>query len=196
MIKDNELQFIIQRIDNFIINTNLKSSIIIGLNTFILGGIIANINIITEATLYKNALLNLIIFSLSGIVISSYYAIKTIYPQLFSSGNTMIPKSGIFFGSIATQEDADYLSYISHNSYSFKEDLKTQILEVASIANDKHKYLQSSLFFLAMYAAFPLFIAILVYLIELLNSSILYNSLIGVLIILIIYVLNLIRKEI
>lgn len=152
---EENLKFIIQRIDLNIANTNTKATILLGINTFIIGGYASNYNQLKQISQWSICMHFCIIVSIMGIIVSSLLSMMAIIPMFKPSKSKDEKKSGIFFGSISEMSKEDYKEYVEATSYDFTDDMYNQIVEVSKISKEKHAGLKSAIYVIVIFVGIP-----------------------------------------
>lgn len=154
-LNEDNLKFVIQRIDANIANTNTKSTLLLGINTFIIGGYASNYSYLKQITQLSFCTRLLVIISIVGIIVSSLLSIMAIVPMFKPRGSSVKKKSGIFFGSISDMSKEDYKKYVEANEYDFLDDMYNQIVEVSKISVEKHTDLIKAIYTLVILVGVP-----------------------------------------
>lgn len=122
----DHLKFCIERSDHYYDTINNKGAFFLGLNTFILGGIIAvyssSLHFLKDLLL-TNICLNVIV--LFGIV-SIGYTLLSIIPYLKSNSTSIF-----FFGEIANRSANDFLKILDQNGSDLKDTYAQQAVELS-----------------------------------------------------------------
>jgi|GEM_PF-2698039 len=151
-MNEQSLEFIMSRLDSLISDTNNKSTILIGIDTFLSGMLVANYKIYYSIVLCQRFIFTI---SILGLIVSLYFAISVIVPILKSKGRAEFHDSVIFFESICQKKEIDLYELYCDEKYDYKLDLTQQIYELSSIASVKFKRLKMSIQFLFFMTIVP-----------------------------------------
>ena len=150
MVKIEELKFIIKRIDDNSSSVNLKGSVFLAANTFLIGSYTILLKGSTEIHTDQQIFSGL---SLMFSVISIVFVLLALLPYLYT-GNNKTYRSKIYFGSIYNTElEVFKKEFQEMNDQDFIDDLLNQSHVLSSIYHTKFVFIRN--------AGISLFISIL-----------------------------------
>jgi len=159
-MEKERLRYCIERFDNYYDSVNNKSSVFLGLSTFIVGGLIASYFAITpyvNCGFWTHALMTVLIGLGVSIMI---IVIKSTTPFLTKDTDSLH-----FFGAIASMDGPGFCAKSATPCTDEDElkDLRTQVHQLASGLTGKFKKLKIAgvLFTIQFYLFIPLFFLIL-----------------------------------
>lgn len=137
-------KFVICRFDHYNDSVNSKGAFYIGLNTFMLGGLIAVFASIPKTVLltyfFWTGLIMFVVFN----ILSSILIIFTISPYLIRRYNKLAGTSSIFFASVASKPTAaDFAKdFLKQSKKETVKDTIQQTWHLARVVSSKYKRLQ------------------------------------------------------
>ncbi|RYZ21834.1 MAG: hypothetical protein EOO16_11500 [Chitinophagaceae bacterium] len=146
-MKNNETieqaKFVIGRYDHYYDSVNTKGSFIIGLNTFLLGGLLAGYVGLYEKIEIPQWIVALIIaFGLCSIL-SSMLTVFAIHPFLNSGNKDTKKRSQIFFGSVSQYDRENFIeAFKARTEQQIVNDLSCQVWILATGLTKKYDYLR------------------------------------------------------
>ncbi|RON43690.1 Pycsar system effector family protein [Pseudomonas frederiksbergensis] len=144
----------LKRYDNYIGTVNFKSGLITTLNAAVFGGVVLKSDVLVlKDSLYRDALiLNVVVIAFLSLL-SIYWVIKSIWPNLKSASTgtnrDVLAPSLFFFGSVSSNFNAKSYaeSFRKVTVEEMEKDLSVQVHEVAAITSLKFKTISTASLF-------------------------------------------------
>jgi Family of unknown function (DUF5706) len=143
----NHSKFIIERLDNFLGQVNNKGQFYLGMNTLMIGLVLANMEKLSKMIGESYWLIFLLIFFTVVSFFTIGFTLFSISPFL-QSGNSGQYKTMIFFGGIATMEREDFVQKFEGQTDSeIQKDFSKQIHIISKSLTEKYRKLEIATYF-------------------------------------------------
>ena len=151
---EEQLKFIVKRIDDNIASTNAKLLVLLGVNIFMISGFV--VNYFQLEAMIKTSFWTEFwsVASFFGMLISCLISLAAILPV--SKAKASLDEKSVFSTpSKSIKSDHAYQAYFKADDYDFLDDISRQVVQVSKISEEKKLDLKRAIYALVICVGVP-----------------------------------------